>query len=161
MRTNHAIPLVRLARAAGHHPPRWHARLQARVAGHWLDRQLADGVASWRSPSHAARALQLTSDRRRHVLARSLEGLIDRANDNKPTFASAVVTPCREQVQRALPEILAVVFRLRSTSPLDVRGIARLRELLGDGGGPCYARIHPDALAIALQDVSEWMDVDD
>jgi hypothetical protein len=161
MRSTHALRLVALGRAAPHSPPGWRARFLARVGSVWLDRQLADGVASWRSPSHAARALQLTSDRRRRTLARSLEQLIDRGEKHNPRFANAAIAPCREQVHRAVPEILATASRLRSGSPLDARGIASLRELLGDGGGPCYARVRPDALALALQDVFKWLEVKD
>jgi hypothetical protein len=34
-----------------------------------------------------------------------------------------------------------------------------LRELLGDGGGPCFRRSHEHALTEALQEVSRWLSV--
>ena len=51
--------------------------------------------------------------------------------------------------------------KLRSGSPADCRGIATLRMLLSDGAGPCYTRIHPTALTLALDDVSQWLDAVD
>jgi hypothetical protein len=132
------------------------------VRGPWLDRQLVDGVASWQSPTHAARALQLTSERRRRALARSLQRLVEHAG--RPaglSIATAVVPPCREQVHSALPVILEICSQLGSRAPVDACGVARLQELLSDGGGPCYVCMYPDALMIALQDVSRWMEVND
>ncbi len=76
-------------------------------------------------------------------------------------FGSAVVAPCREQVREALPLILDIAFRLRATVPVGAAGVARLRVLLSDGSGPCYSRSDPGALTIALQAVSESLDVHD
>ena len=133
--------------------------MRLRAAG--LDRQLASGVLSWRSPAHAARALQLTSDRHRRGLARSLEQLVEHADDPTIRFMSAVIPPCREQVREAMPLILPISARLRSAEPVDARGVARLRALLADGGGPCYMRSRPYALTIALQSVSDMLDIQD
>ena len=111
--------------------------------------------------AHAARALQLTSDRSRRGLARSLERLIEQSERPPAPFRGAAVQPCREQVREALPEILAIASRLRSGAPVDARGVARLRGLLCDGCGPCYAPSRPDALSIALSTVSDMLDVQD
>ncbi len=54
-------------------------RLLARVRSPKLNRELAAGAASWSSPVHAARALQLTGTRHRRALARSLERLVESA----------------------------------------------------------------------------------
>ena len=74
---------------------------------------------------------------------------------------SAAVPPCREQVREAMPLILMIASRLRSAEPVDARGVARLRALLSDGSGPCYAPSRPGALTIALQSVSKSLDVQD
>jgi len=161
MRSTHAVNVPPMARSSGRRPPRWGVRLLAHMRGFWVDRQLADGVVSWQSPLHAARAVQLTTGRARRTLARSLEQLAERAEQPPTPFRGAAIPPCREQVRAALPLILAISGRLRSAEPVDARGIARLRGLLCDGGGPCYARIHPEALTIALQDASQWLDVSD
>jgi len=137
------------------------AWLLARLRAWSLDRRLADGAVPWRSPTYAARAVQLTSRHSRLGLARALEGLVERAEETPVPFRGAAIRPCREQVRHALPVILTLASRLRANDPLDARGIARLRALLGDGSGPCYMRIHPEALVVALEDVSQWLDVEE
>jgi hypothetical protein len=135
------------------------ARLNARLHAPSLDRELASGIAPWRSPPHAARALALTCTRNRRGLARSLERLIEQAHEPRALYRGAVVEPCREQVLDALPVMLGVSGRLRSADPIDARGIARLRILLSDGSGPCYVRIQRNALTDALQEISQWLTV--
>jgi hypothetical protein len=145
--------------SAGRHPRA--ARLLAHLRAPRLDRQLADGVAPWHSPTHAARALQLTGARTRRALARSLERLVEQAEEPPPPARSAVIEPCRPQVREARPIMLTMAFRLRAGTPVDARGVARLKLLLTDGLGPCYAPSRPDALLVELQSVSRWLDVRD
>jgi len=38
-------------------------------------------------------------------------------------------------------------------------GVAMLRAILSDGGGPCYVRSHPAALTVRLQAVSRCLRV--
>ena len=103
--------------------------------------------------------MQLTSNRSRQSLARSLELLVERAEQRAPSGMSAAVAPCREQVRNALPEIRAISGRLRTAEPVDARGVAMLRAVLGDGGGPCYVRSHPASLTVRLREVSRWLRV--
>jgi hypothetical protein len=161
MRTTHVLHRPLLARSHRGRPPRWHSRLLARLCAPLLDRNLAEGAAAWRSPLYAARAVQLTSPRCRQKVARWLESLNERAERPSAPFRSAAVTPCREQVEDALPIVLSIASQLRSQSPVDAHGIASLRQILSDGGGPCYTRNHPGALARALEDASQWLDVSD
>jgi hypothetical protein len=148
----------------GSRPPRprtvW---LLAHLRALWLDRQLAAGIVPWHSKLHAVRSLQLTSDRSRRALARSLEHLVEHAEMSRiQSVGTAVVIPCREQVREARPVILAIAVRLRATAPVDARGTARLRLLLTDGTGPCYTPSgRPDALAVELQTVDRWLDAAD
>jgi hypothetical protein len=135
--------------------------LLAHLRAPWLDRQLADGIASWHSPAHAARALQLTSARTRKALARSLERLVEQAEEPPRSARSAVILPCRPQVREARPIILTTALRLRAGAPVAARGMARLKLLLSDGAGPCYASSRPDALLIELQTITQWLDVRD
>ena len=136
--------------------------LLARLRAFWLDRQLAAGVVPWHSKVHAARSLQLTSDRSRRALACSLEHLVEQADGPPVHWRSAAVLPCRPQVSEARPVILAIAARLRATAPVDARGMARLRLLLTDGAGPCYTPSgRPDALAVELQTVDRWLDAAD
>ena len=134
-------------------PPSRATFLLAHVRAPWLDRELAAGTASWRSRAHAARALQLTNDRGRRALARSLERLVEDAERRLPA-RSSVVPPCREQVREARPLILAIAARLRANTPVDASGVVLLRALLSDGTGPCYAPSHPETLLVALRNIS-------
>ena len=162
MRDTHALCVTSFAVERSRPRPRWIVRPLARARAPWLDRQLAAGSVPWRSPAHAARALQLTGDRSRGALARWLERLVEHAERPPARFTvSAVVSPCREQVHAALPVILATASRLRSRAPVDARGVARLRALLSDGAGPCYSRGDPVALTVALETISQWLDVQD
>jgi hypothetical protein len=74
-------------------------------------------------------------------------------------LTTTLVTGRRSRVRgSALARPLA---RLRSSEPVNARGIAQLRQLLSDSNGPCYRRTQPQALTLALEEVSRWLDVDD
>jgi hypothetical protein len=133
-------------------------KVAALLSAPWLDRQLASAVPTWRTPRLAARAVWLTNARRRAALARSLEQLAERAEEPVPKRSPAV-PPRSDQMRDALPEIMAITARLRSGQPLDARGVAMLRALLADGGGPCYVRSCPSALTEALREASQWLSV--
>jgi hypothetical protein len=159
MRATHVLDRAPSAGVSLRRRPRKVIALCALLRAPSLDRQLAAGVPTWRSPQHAARALQLTSARRRRAAARSLEELVERSEARMPRGRSAAIPPCREQVRDALGEIMAISARLRSAEPVDARGVAVLRALLADGGGPCFIRSRTDALTDALREVSRWLSV--
>ena len=159
MKTAHAIAWPSAAEAPRSFRSQLAVRVRARLHAPSLDRELASGIAPWRSPLHAARALALTGDRNRRGLARSLERLIEHAQRPPGPYRGAVVQPCREQVIEALPALLTTAGRLRSAEPIDARGVARLNILLSDGSGPCYVRIQRNALTDALQEISQWLAV--
>jgi hypothetical protein len=159
MKTAHAITWPSATGSTGPLPWRWLSGLKARLRASSLDRELASGIAPWRSPLHAARALQLTGDRSRRCVARSLERLVEQSQQSAPQYRGAVIAPCREQVMEALPMLLGITGRLRSADPIDARGIARLNRLLSDGNGPCYVWIERNALTNALQEISKWLAV--
>ena len=159
MKTAHAIAWPGATEAPRSFRSQLAARLNARLHAPSLNRELASGIAPWRSPLHAARALQLTRERNRRGLARSLERLIEQAHQPRGQYRGAVVDPCREQVIEALPVLLGIASRLRSADPIDARGIARLTILLSDGSGPCYVRIRRNALTDALREISQWLTV--
>jgi len=130
----------------------------ARMLGRSLDRELAAGVSARASRAHAARAGQLTADRTRRAVAHALDRLIDQA-ERPPSRFRITATPCAEQVREAEGMIRAIAVRLRSAEPLDARGVARVKTLLSDPTGPCYASGGADALTVALHDVSKSLDV--
>ena len=70
------------------------------------------------------------------------------------------IRPCTEQVRDATALIRSTATRLRSNEPLDPLGIARLKTLLRDASGPCYVPSRPDALTLALQEVSNALEVE-
>lgn len=144
---------------SGRPQPTLEDHLIARMLGRSLDRELAAGVTPQVSSAHAARAAQLTRERTRCAVAHSLGRLIEQVE--APTARIRITAiPCREQVREAKPMIRAVAARLRSAEPLDARGVARLKTLLSDPTGPCYAPGSADALTVALHDISKLLDVD-
>ncbi|HEY4830500.1 MAG TPA: hypothetical protein VIH85_27285 [Solirubrobacteraceae bacterium] len=132
-------------------------RLEDRAIAHilapWLDRELADGMAPSASEAHAARAQQLCGDRVRHSVARSLEALLDRAENPRPAALRATVPLCAEQIRDAAALIASTAGCLRSREALDPGAVARLKILLADRRGPCYRQSRRDALTVALREI--------
>jgi hypothetical protein len=135
-------------------------RAIARLLAPWLDRELAGDTEASLSSAHAARMRQLSNERTRQGLARTLDRLVKRTDDRQSRLSNWTIQPCTEQVHNAKSLILSTASRLRSGEPLDAVGIARLKTLLRDLSGPCYAPSRPDALTIALQDISDALGVD-
>lgn len=121
----------------------------------WLDRELAAGIDPSTSGAHAARAEQLTCQRVRNAVARSLEQLVASARRSRSPGFAPTIPPCREQIRQAEPMILTTAARLRSEEPLAPRTVAGLKLLTGDRSGPCYRPSRPNALALALGRISE------
>jgi hypothetical protein len=139
--------------------PHWDNRIAARLLALRIDRDLAEVTSSASPVTRAALAMQLTSSRSRHSLARSLDLLVERAEQRGPSWMSAAVAPCHEQVRNALPEIRAISGRLRTAEPVDARGVTMMRAILADGGGPCYVRSHSATLTVRLKAVSRCLRV--
>ncbi len=153
-----AWPVLEIRGPRGLHPL---ASLLARVRAPSLDRQLAAGVEPWRTPTHAARSRQLTSDRARRSFARSLERLVETVDAPRTPFLSAAVPPSRARVREARPQLLTLACRLRGNAPVDPRGMTALRELLADGSGPIYTPGDPATLGHRLQTIEDWLDAQD
>ena len=73
--------------------------LGARLHRRSLDRDLASGIAAWRSPAHAARVAQLTSARHRRRLADALDHVIWAATAPATQLAVGAVVPCRASIR--------------------------------------------------------------
>jgi len=156
-------PIQRLAVPAGrrrHGGPTLEDRLIARMLAPWLDDELARGMGASLSAAHAARAAQLSGERVRRAVARSLDKLVERVHDPRPRSLIKSVPPCGEQVRDAMPLILAIRSRLLSQEPLAARGIACLKRLLGDRCGPCYVPSDTNTLTQALQQVLDLLEGD-
>jgi hypothetical protein len=118
--------------------------VQAHLHAHALDREIACGVATWRSSRHATRSLQLTSRRRRHDLAETLEDILRTARGPRiGSLFTAVISPCRDSVLGCSGQLSDLVVFLRGPEPVHAEGIARLQALLCNGAGPLYM---PDRL---------------
>jgi hypothetical protein len=137
------------------------APLLARLRAPWLDRQFAAGIESWRSPVHAARARHLTGHHSRRMLARSLERLVEQAEEPPKRYLTAVIQPSRAGVREARPLMLTLASRLRGNDPVAPRGITTLNDLLSDGTGPVYTHGDPETLRRRLQAIEGWLDVRD
>jgi hypothetical protein len=112
------------------------------------DRQLL-GTAVPRVPELVAwRRGQLTSERNRRVLAKSLRGVVSELDPSRLPGASPLNRP------GARPEaglVLALADRVGDAErPVTARGVLLVEELLTDGSGPLYARDRADALRPSL-----------
>jgi hypothetical protein len=136
------------------------ASLRARLRHESLDRELASGIAPWRSPAHAARALQLTSARRRESYAAGLERVLaETERPRRSTRFSGVVMPDAAAVILCAPTIWEIVATLRAPAPVSAEGMARLGAVLCDGAGPLYCAGNDDQLRQAFEHISRWLPV--
>jgi hypothetical protein len=121
-------------------------RVRARLRAGTLDRELAEGACPEASVDLALHAAHLCEATQRRVLAGTLSRIAS-ATDSPAASAAPISTWA---VQRARPELSAVLDRLGSSGPLGVGGVARLRCLLTDGGGPLYRPSAPGQLSREL-----------
>jgi hypothetical protein len=110
--------------------------MRARLRTMKLDEQLAAGISPESSVLLALHAARLSKPSQRRRLAASLRAVALAAQ--RPRRTKAPID--REAVRFVLGELEAVATRLDANQPVDVRGIARVRILLADGGGPLYRR---------------------
>jgi hypothetical protein len=114
-----------------------------------LDRQLAAGASPESTVPLALHAARLYREQQRRRLAASLREVAAAARGARRTRAPIN----RESVRLALAELEALAGRLETNGPIDVRGIARVRVLLGDGAGPLYRRTAPGVVRRELASV--------
>jgi hypothetical protein len=102
-----------------------------------LDRRLAEGRRTERDAAIALRARQLTSERSRETVAHTLMRTVELARE--PRWRGAAAPVDRRAVLDSAPLILGIAQRLEEHAPVDARGVAMIRELLGNGSSPIYA----------------------
>lgn len=124
-------------------------RIHARVRTTSLDHQLAEGASPESSVPIALHAARLCRPKERRSLAASLREVAAAARGSRRTRAPIN----RESIRLALAELETLAGRLESNGPIDVRGVARVRMLLGDGAGPLYRRTTPGRLRRELVSV--------
>ena len=104
--------------------------------GHY-DRRLSGGATVHADTPLAFHAERLTSVRERESVARSLRRCIDDAHDASP-FRSVRPEINAGEIVAAETIIDDITLRLHSQRPVTARGMAELRLLLAEGGGPLY-----------------------
>ena len=131
-------------------------RLVARIRRPALDRELAAGASPESSVALAVHARYLCRPEQRRLLARSLTEI--GAASRAPAARRLRAPIALHAVARARAELAAVVDRLAEAGPVDVRGVARIRDLLADGTGPLYRERRPGHLREELLAARRAMD---
>jgi len=127
-------------------------RLRMRVARTRaaLTEQLAEGADPTSSPELALRASQLTTERGRRQMARSLRRMISEARQPRLTRALVSIID-RYAVLEAKDAIQATIARLASPDPVAAKGMAMLERIVTDGiSSPLYNRPEPGTLSRQL-----------
>ena len=111
-----------------------------------LTQELADGANPASTPERALRASQLTSERRRRQMIRTLNHTL--AEAHRPSVTRARVTLIdRRAVLEAEDAIQAMIERLRSPDAVTVKGMALAERIITDGlSSPLYGRAEPGTL---------------
>ena len=134
---------ARAATAAEAFPrPSMRSRLTARLRAGRLDGLLAVGVPAPAGSALAVHEARLTSTAEREAIARSLRATV--ADSRGGLLLSSRVALNVPNIAAAEDVIDAVTLRLHSPRPVGARGMARLRQILGDGTGPLYRYGHGD-----------------
>jgi hypothetical protein len=142
------------------------ARLRERIAARWrphfLDAQLARGVAPEAGAALALRAHDLGEPRFRLALARGVQRALDDARSPHPPRRLRVPVS-KAEVMAAADQLDELAKRLRSPGLLASRGLASAHLLLTDGRSPLYLRGTTGELRVtvsraleALEPTTEW-----
>ena len=123
-----------------------------------LTRALAEGADPSARPELALRAAQLTSDRRRKALARTMRRTIAEAHE-PPMTRSRVVIIRRGAVLDAEGAINAMIDRLGSSQPVRAEGMAIAERILTNADqSPLYNSSEPGALRRVIGVATAAMD---
>ena len=117
--------------------PSLRSRLTARLRADRYDRLLAVGVPAPEGSALAAHEARLTSTAEREAIARTLRATVADARGRGLLLSSRVPLHV-PNIVAAEDVIDAITLRLHSPRPVSARGMARLRQILGDGTGPLY-----------------------
>lgn len=118
--------------------PRWGTgtKIRTRWQRNRLDEQLAAGVTPSTLTPLGLRAAQLHSPAGRARLANALVEVVGEAHRGEPM--SIRRRPQRAEVRAEADAVLALASRLRESTPVDVRGVAKVALLVNDKGSPLY-----------------------
>ena len=118
---------------------RFGEQLASRLGATWLDVELARGVPPEARAALALRARALGEPRTRQALAQSLRRILDDALEGSQPRRGQIAT-LRSEVLAATDQLERLIERLLEPGILAARGLAEVRMLLIDGGGPLYFR---------------------
>jgi hypothetical protein len=127
-------------------------RLLVAVVAAKLDRELANGVRQDASPALARRARKLTDPAVREQLGRQLRRIVRDAQQR--AVPGPRVPLNRKRVLEAEQDLRLLASRLQSPGRVSVRGVAKVRLLLSDGGGPLFYSRSTTDLAAAVRDAT-------
>jgi len=137
--------------ASGSHATSLRARVRAAVRRADLNRELAAGADPRASDELALRARQLTSERNRRTLARTLRRTFAEAQRAPMTRGRAVIID-RAAVLHAKDAIAEMIERLDSKRPVRAQGVALLEQILTNADrSPLYNRSEPGSLRRMLR----------
>ena len=150
-----------LPRRTGGAIPGCVVRLRHRLYARWcrqrLDRALAAGADPQTSPTLAARAAVLRTQREREALASAIYRLLKEARRDRSSF-SVRVPIARDAIERNRAQLLALAAELRQAATVSARGVAAIRLLVTDGSGsPVYHHAAPGSLSAALSCAGRWL----
>jgi hypothetical protein len=139
-------------------------RVLARVHADRWDRALARGASPESCAPLALHAQTLASPRCRRELASSLARILaDAGGGHVPEWNALGPRHHPTHVLSARAEIEVLVGLLLAPAPVGARGVALVRLLLTDGGGPLYRRTAESALqaeigraVVALDPDADW-----
>jgi hypothetical protein len=126
--------------------------LRARLQACQLDYELSTGTSPESSDLLFAHAVRIASPRSCAALASSLRKVAIRAQ--KPIGLSNRAPLQRVDVLHAKAELLALAERLDKTAPIQARGVAQIRRLLGNASGPLYSGHTGSHLVLVLREAS-------
>jgi hypothetical protein len=156
------VPVVLLADVDGGvypHRVTLRDRLSARVHADRWDHELARGSSPESSAALALHAQALASASCRRELAASLSRILgDAGGGHVPDWNALGPRHHSAHVLTVRREIEALVGLLLAPAPVSTRGVARVRLLLTDGGGPLYRRTDAAALADQLTRAARALD---
>jgi hypothetical protein len=144
--------------ASGSHATSLRARVGAALRRADLTRALAAGADPGASDELALRARQLTSERNRRTLARTLRRTLAEAQRPPMTRGRAVIID-RAAVLHAKDSIAEMIERLESANPVRAQGVALLEQILTNADrSPLYNRSESGALRRVIRVATAALD---
>jgi hypothetical protein len=133
-------------------------RTRVAMHRHGLTRALAEGTDPTARPELSLRAAQLTSDRNRRGLARTLRRVINEANETAINpFRVALIR--RQAVLEAQGAIGTMIQRLNSPRPVCAEGMAMAERIITNADcSPLYNPSEPSTLRRQILVATEALD---